>query len=115
MKSEVEIEDGFTVEVLQPDAKLILLGTVLNLTDVTKHEIANRIAAGWKLFRSLKLLLLNRRLSVRRRLQLVDATVGSCIAWCCESWTLRVEEAQQLEVARRSMLGKIASAGREAK
>ena len=85
------IAEGFSVEVLAEDDNLILLGTVLSLTDVTQHEIDNRIAAAWKLFWSLKLMLLNQRVSIRRRLRLFDATVGSYVTWCCESWTPRAE------------------------
>ena len=45
-RGEIVIEDGFSVEVLGVDSNLTLLGTVLSLKDVTRHEITNRIAAG---------------------------------------------------------------------
>jgi len=106
------IEEGFSVEVLANGGNLVLLGTVLSLVDVSQEEIQNRIAAGWKLFWSLKLLLLNRKSSINRRLRLFDSTVGSCATWCCESWAPRVEELRQLESARRSMLRKIVGVGR---
>jgi hypothetical protein len=57
-------------------------------------------------------MLLNRRVSIIRRLRLFNATVSSCVTWCCESWAPRVEELRRLEVARRSMLRKIVCAGR---
>ena len=101
------IDEDLSVEIIDAGSNLTLLGTVLNLTDVTEHEIENRIAAGWKLFWALKRVLLNKRESLHRRLKLFDATVGSCTTWCCESWTPRAEELRQLETARRSMLRKI--------
>ena len=109
---ETFIEDGFSVEVLKPDANLVLLGTILNLWDVSQNEITNRIAAGWKLFWSLKRLLLNRKSSIARRLRLFDSTVSSCVTWCSESWAPRADELRQLESARRSMLRKIVCTGR---
>ena len=86
-----------------------LLGTTLSLDDVTREEINNRIASGWKLFWGLKRLLLNDKVSINRRLRLFDTTVGSCVTWCCESWTPRASELRKLESARRSVLRKIVS------
>ena len=104
-RGEIVIEDGFSVEVLDVDSNLILL--VLSLKDVTRHEITNRIAAGWKLFWGMKPVLLDPKVPLHRRLHLFDTTVGSCVTWCCESWTPRAEELRCLEVARRSMLREI--------
>lgn len=84
-----------------------LLGTILSLNDVTRQEINNRIEAGWKMFWGLKRVLLNDRVSINRRLRLFDSTVGSCVTWCCESWTPRASELRYLESARRSMLRKM--------
>lgn len=53
---------------LDVGASLALLGTFLKLTDVTKHDVGNRIAAGWKMFQALKQLLSNEKVSTRRRL-----------------------------------------------
>ena len=74
-RGNVPIEEDFTVEVLDSNASLVLLGTLLNLSDMTGHEIVNRIAAGWKLFWGLKRLLLNQRVSINRRLRLFDPAV----------------------------------------
>jgi hypothetical protein len=106
-RGKIVIEDGFSVDVLNVDSHLTLLGTVLSLTDINDEEINNRLAAGWKLFWGLKRMLLNEKVSVHRRLRLFDTTVGSCVTWCCESWTPRATELRQLESTRRSMLRKI--------
>ena len=107
IRGQIELKSGFSVEALGADSNMVLLGTLLNLTDATKHEIDNRIASGWKTFWGMKKLLLNQKVSVSRRLRLFDATVGNCVTWCCESWSPRAEELHKLEVARRSMLRKI--------
>ena len=52
-------------------------------------------------------LLMNRKMLINRRLGVFDATAGSCVMWCMESWTPRTEELRQLGSARRSMLRKI--------
>jgi hypothetical protein len=106
-RGEVILTEGFAVEVLEADANLSLLGTVLSLTDCTKHEIDHRIGSGWRMFWGMKALLLNQKVSVNRRLRLFDSTVGSSVTWCCESWTPRADERRKLETARRSMLRKI--------
>ena len=105
-RGEVCLEDGFSVEVLGEDSNLVLLGTVLSLHDVSQHEVANRIAAAWKMFWGMSATLLNQMISTHRRLCIFNATVSSCATWCCESWTPRAEELRQLESARRSMLRK---------
>ena len=106
------ISDGFVVEFLERDRNLELLGTSLSLADVTGQEIEHRIASAWRMFWGMKPLLLNQRASIRRRLRLFDATVGSCVTWCCESWSPRATELRQLESARRAMLRKIVGARR---
>ena len=106
-RGSTHIEDGFAVEVIDADSTLTLLGTALSLSDATQNEVNNRIAAGWKTFWGLKRVLVNQKVSIHRRLRLFDSTVGSCVTWCCESWTPRAAELRQLETARRSMLRKI--------
>ena len=87
--------------------ELKVLGTKLSLTNATKPEVLNRIACGWRSFWSLKRLLLNQRMSIQRRLKLFYATVGRCVLWAAQSWTLRADELRQLTSARRSMLRRI--------
>ena len=101
------ISDGLVVEILERDENLELLGTSLSLADVTGQEFGHRIDSAWRMFWGMKPLLLNERASIRRRLRLFDATVGSCATWCCESRSPRAAELRQLETARRTMLRKI--------
>ena len=77
-----------------------MLGTQLNLDDPTKYEIANRIATGWRMFWAMSKLLMNRKISINRRMRVLDSTVGSCVLWCTESWTPRAEEMQKLQSAQ---------------
>ena len=75
----IQLDDGSSVKFLLNDTWIKVLGTILSLTDATKVEVTNRMASGWRSFWSLKRMLLNRRVSVHRRLKLFDATVGSCV------------------------------------
>ena len=59
------------------------------------------------MFWGLKKLLMNREISMTRRLRLFDSTVTSCLLWCCESWTPRAAELRELVVARHRMLRRI--------
>ena len=101
------MDEGFALEVIDEGKSLELLGTALNLDDATRNEIDSRIAYACRMFWSMKLLLMNQKVSINRRLRLFNATVGSCATWCCESWTPRAKELDKLETARRSMLRKI--------
>ena len=92
---------------MEDGSGLKILGTCLDLLDPTGTEIENRIACGWRKFWSLSNLLLNRKVSLKRRLKIFDATVGSCVLWCTESWTPRQEELRELSSAQRSMLRKV--------
>jgi hypothetical protein len=85
---------------------------MLHLDDAIKYEIENSIASAWRLFWGMKSLLLNINVSVKRRLKLFDATVYSCVLWCCESWTPQTDELRLLRVARNPMLRRIAGCRR---
>jgi hypothetical protein len=111
-RGHVELADGFTVEILPAGASLTILGTALALQDPTECEVRNRIASGWRLFWGMRPLLLNYKSSLNRRLRLFDATVGSCVLWCAQSWSPRVEELRLLKTARRAMLRRIVSSSR---
>ena len=88
---------------LPEGAPLEVLGSVLALEDATQTEIEHRIAIAWRKFWSLKRLLLNHKVSVKRRLKLFDSTVGSCALWCCRRWTPRLDDLRRLRGAYRAM------------
>ena len=112
LRGAAVLEEGFSVKVLPEGEALCVLGTSLTLVDVSQCEIRARIAAGWRLFWSMRELLLNRRSALKSRMKLLDSTVGSCVLWCTESWTPRAEEARLLRSARRSMLRRVVGVGK---
>ena len=108
----VNIEPGLAVEVVEEDIGLKVLGTVIHLNDATAAEIQKRIGSAWRMFWGMGRILMNKRISVNRRLRVFDATISSCVLWCCESWTPRQEELRNLETAQRAMLRRIAGVAR---
>ena len=60
----------------------------------------------------MKGLLLNKNASVKKRLRLFDACVGSCVLWGTRSWTPRVDELRKLRTAQNMMLRRIAGPSR---
>ena len=84
-RGEIAFDEGFSIEVLPEGHGLKLLGTVLALHDVTRTEMRHRIATVWKMFWSMKPLLLNPKDSLKRELKLFDSTVASCVLWSCQS------------------------------
>ena len=55
---------------------------------------------------TIRRLLLNSKVSIKRRFKLFDATVGGTALWCCESWTPRVVELQQLRALNHLILNR---------
>jgi hypothetical protein len=106
-RGEIAIEEGFSIEILPEGQGLKLLGTVLALEDSTRIELQNRIAAGWRMFWSMKSLLMNLKVTIKKRLKLFDSTVASCVLWSCQSWTPRMDELKRLRSAQRGMMRKI--------
>ena len=111
-RGKVSLGEDFAIEFLPTGEPLSILGTALALTDATQMEVRYRLAAGWRSFWSLKSLLLNTRSCLKHRLRLFDSTVGSCVLWCAQSWSLRGEEIRSLRTAQRSMLRRIVGARR---
>ena len=107
LRGDIPIADDFSICVLAEGEALVVLGTSLDLHEVTPTEVRNRIASGWRLFWSMKPLLLHKKSSVKKRLRLFDSTVCSCVLWCAQSWTPRAEEMRLLTKARRAMLRRI--------
>ena len=100
----VEIEEGFSVEVLQDAEGMKVLGTMLHLDDATQHEIQHRISKAWRMFWGMKSILMNRKVSIARRMKLFSSSVTSCALWCNESWSPRTEDLKHLDVTRNGML-----------
>ena len=78
-RGATHIEEGFEVEILLEGEGLPVLGTVLHLDDPTKHEIANRIATGWRMFWGMGKLLMNKEICLKQRLRVFESTVSSCV------------------------------------
>ena len=112
LRGEIALTADFSIDFLPEEEPLTVLGTALSLRDVTACEVQHRIKTGWRLFWSLKALLLKRNSSLKRRLRLLDSFVGSCVLWCAKSWTLRTEEIRFLKTVHRAMLRRIIFAGR---
>ena len=70
-------------------------------------EIGHRMAKARRNVGSLRRLILNTQISIRRRLRLFDATVGSTAVWCAQSWTPRTSELRLLQTTRNAMLRRI--------
>ena len=76
------------------------------------EEVRSRLAAGWSNFDALKNLLLDRKISVKRRPTLFDATLGSTALWFTEYPALRVEDKLTLKGGLNSMLRKVVNISR---
>ena len=106
-RGNIAVDDALSVNLLPEGDGLEILGTILALKDCTAVEIRNRVAVGWRRFWSLKLLVQNRSTSLKKRLKLFDATIGSSVLWCCQSWTPRSDDLAVLRTARNAMLRRI--------
>jgi hypothetical protein len=103
----VELGDGLSVDVVAEGTGLKILGTQVFLRTGSTEELQSRIAAGWSSLYAMKDLLLNAKISVRKRLKLLDTSVGSTVLWCTESWALKVDDKLTLKSAQNSMLRRV--------
>ena len=107
MRGSVPILPDFSLEVLLDGQCLEVLGTRLSMEDPTKAEIANRMAIGWRKFWALKRLLLNRKVSVKKRMRLFDSTVGNSVLYGTHAWTPREDELRKMRTTQNRMMRKI--------
>ena len=111
-RGRIQVEEGFSIEVLPHGACLDLLGTKLSLQDPTGSEITHRIATGWSKFCALNKMLTRKNFSLNKRLKLFHSTVSGTVLWGAESWTPRVEELRRLRATQNAMLRRIVCCGR---
>ena len=111
-RGNIQILPDFALNVLHETACLEVLGTSLSLLDTTASEIDHRIAVGWSKFWALKRLLLNRNVSIKKRLQLFDSTVASSILYGSHAWTPRSGEMRKVHTVQNRMLRKICGVNR---
>ena len=67
---------------------------VLHLNDPTVADIQKRIGAAWRMLWGRGSILMNKAISVNRRLSVVHAIISSCMLWWTESWTPRLRRAK---------------------
>ena len=101
------VRDGFPVEIVPPSDGFMLLGCRFCWGNLMANEVQHRIAGAWAKFRSLKRMLLHPDGTLKKRLQLFDATVGSCMLWCSESWCLPKDHKTACRRAQHAMLENI--------
>ena len=80
------------------------LGTKLSSDSYHSTELANRLDSGWSCFFKLKDTLCDRRLPLRDRIKLFEASVTPCVLYACGTWTMTVERERRFNVTRRRML-----------
>ena len=109
-RGSIQIMPDFSLNVVAEGECLEVLGTALSLQDATKCEVEHRIATGWRKFWAMKRLLLNVKVSRKRRLRLFDATVGSSVLYGSHAWTPRAGEISQLRTVQNRMIRRICGA-----
>ena len=106
-----EISSDFSVNLLQEDEGVKILGTMLFMDRRSTLEIKHRIRSAWAKFYSLKRLLLHRGASIKGRMKLLESTVGACMLWCAESWTMTQDDSRAIRSAQNNMLRMIVGKG----
>ena len=93
-----------SVSVLDESQSERYLGRKLSCDSYHDTELSNRIASGWSCFFKLKDALCDRRLLVRDRIKLFEASVTPCVLYACSTWTMTAHREQRLITTRRRML-----------
>ena len=95
-RGSIQIAEDFVLNVIEEQECLEIFGTHLSLLEVTEAEVEHRIAVAWRKFWALKALLLNNRVSRKRRLQLFDSSISSSFRYGADAWTPRTEELKKI-------------------
>ena len=72
--------------------------------DFHRAEMEKRVAAAWGVFMKHKVVLCNRRLTLRGRVKLFESILTPCMLYGCGVWTMDVESEKLLRATRRRML-----------
>ena len=104
----IETEHGF-VELVAAGCvhKYLGRGWSGNLRARGQAAVGHRTSCAWAKFRSLENSLLDRKVSVRLRLKLFDATVSASMTYGLETCPLTTKQLEQIDVTQRKMLRKL--------
>lgn len=99
-QAELVIENEKVEEV----GKFIYLGSVISNDGSCKEDLQNRIAKGQSVFSQLRKVWENRKIRLRTKLRIFEATVISVVRYGSETWALRRKEEDILDVFQRNCL-----------
>ena len=100
---KLQVNDHY-LEILGEGSGTMYLGRLLSTDNVTKTELENRLQKAWKTFFGHKKHLCERRISLRRRLQLFNSTVTAVMLYGCGTWTLLKDDLRRMQSEQRKML-----------
>ena len=80
---------------------------LLVLVAIYRVAVDHRVAVAWRKFWALKVLLLNSRVSRKRRLQLFDSSISSSFLYGAHAWTPRTEQLKKICSVQNRMLRRI--------
>ncbi len=103
---------GEKVHILPLNGSTMYLGRLLSLSDFHGTELNHRISRAWKKFNIYSKTLCDRNYSLNHRLKLFAATVTPTVLYGCVTWTLTVDNENQLRRVQRRMLRKMVGSKR---
>ena len=99
-------------EVLAADASTKYLGRKVCYIDPHGTEFCHRISTAWGTFSKHKDELIDKRIPLKTRLKLFDATVSASLLYGCETWVLKADQERRLKATQRKMVRMILHAKR---
>ena len=105
--------EGASYPIVSNHVGFKVLGTTFTLNGSTDAEFERRMQAAYGKFHQLWPLLGKRDTSLRKRLQLFQATVSQSALWCCDSWTLTAAQKRHLRAVQRNLLRRFAGPRRK--
>ena len=109
--TSVQLRDQ-QVKVLEPEEGTMYLGRLLHLTDVHDNELRHRIGRAWGKFAQYRTELLDKRISLHKRLRLFNAVVTPTVLYGSGSWVMIKSRDNELRTVQRKMLRAILGRGR---
>ena len=102
---------GQQVQVLGPDEGTMYLGRLLQLTEVHDTELRHRLGRAWGKFAQHRAELVDKKISLHKRLRLFNAVVTPTVLYGSGCWAMTKGRDTELRTAQRKMLRAILGKG----
>lgn len=83
--------------------KFVYLGQSISFDNNVENEVQRRIALAWKKYWSFREIMKNKQVNIRVKKKLYDSAILPCLTYGSQTWSLKIEEEEELRICQRKM------------